>query len=475
MDPFFQDIKDHVQQLEQDKGQVCSCDHRQYLAAVFIIRAYLGDLWWKGAGPEPNVDGYWKNSGGQFGTFRLQSRVIMLAELLLNLRSIHGMPERVDGLKTTKSLETAVGELEGAALLMRSGIPFQFVKPSNKLGLDFDVTAVIDGMQVAIEMKTKLEETAPTANSVKDTLKTARDQLPKDQPGVVFLQLPEKWANTKEGRLALDDGLKLSFGGTSRRISAVVAHWERWRSLDTAGALRTHMFKYFPSPKARLPLPSLEKAVKSWGPQLSRNWIALERIVCEKSDTSRSVAVGNALTLEAFVFGAGPPPPGFGILHQGKPDILQSPHENDVIAELFFKSTDFSLTEFTFGQIAHITLDEGSIGTFEMQAESPDKYLFIIQVCPSNEGLSEAMMAKAMQLETIDKAAVAGQPPPLVEEVLGADPFIILLRKVMAQLRTQDHIPSEKCRLYDFTISFLRLGESKIEFAARYPGVSFRA
>jgi hypothetical protein len=45
LDQFLAAVRDHVEQRERQEGVVFSCDRRQYAAAVFIIRMFLGDRW----------------------------------------------------------------------------------------------------------------------------------------------------------------------------------------------------------------------------------------------------------------------------------------------------------------------------------------------------------------------------------------------------------------------------------------------
>jgi hypothetical protein len=251
LDRFLAAVRDHVEQRERQEGVVFSCDRRQYAAAVFIIRMFLSDRWCAKTLFPPTPDPYLANQSGDFGRFKFQDRVVALGELLLNLRRIDGADHRVEALKT-ESLETAVGELEGARLLMSSAIPFRFVKPAGSLGQDYDVQAMIDGSPVACEMKAKLEQTEPSQTSVRDTLNRARGQLPRDQPGVVFLKLPETWATSQAGRAAVEEGMRAAFDRT-HRIAAVIAHWERWQALDS-GAVRIVMFKHFSNSRARLRL-----------------------------------------------------------------------------------------------------------------------------------------------------------------------------------------------------------------------------
>ncbi len=60
----------------------------------------------------------------------------------------------------------------------------------------------IAGQIACADTKCKLEETARSERTVVSTLEEAREQLPRDKPGMVFVSLPQQWA--------IDDGVELT-------------------------------------------------------------------------------------------------------------------------------------------------------------------------------------------------------------------------------------------------------------------------
>jgi hypothetical protein len=133
--------------------------------------------------------------------YQFSDRVIALAEMLFHFQTIAGIGGRLESLKSS-SVETGVGELEGAKFLYTSGIPFRFNAPTNQRGLDFDVTIEQPSAPtINCEMKCKLVSTELGVATVANTLQTARKQLPPNEPGLVFLKIPEIWVQ-QPGALA---------------------------------------------------------------------------------------------------------------------------------------------------------------------------------------------------------------------------------------------------------------------------------
>jgi hypothetical protein len=256
-----------------------SLERRRISAALAVIRLTLGQEYINErlhpARPDPFLD---LDLANRNANFKFMDRVFGLGEMLFNMQGIEGFSSRVQRLRG-EDLESALGELQGVQLLMRSGIRVNFVEPSGRKGHDFDVAAIIDDLPVACEMKTKVEVAArPSVTAIRASIEQARKQLPTDSPSVVFLKLPESWLDTVEGQSLALDGIREGMRQT-RRINAVVAHWERWHKLPDGRAARVVMFEDLPNPNARQPLGGLQRAVKAGPESLHGNWREIDSII----------------------------------------------------------------------------------------------------------------------------------------------------------------------------------------------------
>ena len=129
-------------------------------------------------------------------------RTILLAEMLYNLQKIKNfdccLHELVAG-----QVESTYAALEIGRILVTSatdkGMRFQFVKPSRRKGWSYDLSiAFSDGTRVCAETKCKLEETQITLKTIEESLKIAKKQLPKTQPGFIFVKVPRFWLDDEK-------------------------------------------------------------------------------------------------------------------------------------------------------------------------------------------------------------------------------------------------------------------------------------
>lgn len=212
--------------------------------------------------------------------FKHQDRVISLAEMIFNFQAVEGVEERVKIILSAGDVESTVAELEGAKLLYRGGLVFRFVSPSGPRGSNYDVEIDLPGMEVPCEMKCKLEATDLGSKTIKDTLNTARSQLPTDGPGVVFVKIPESWVQSTEIVEGVSSALQEVFRNTGR-ISLVVFHWEEWYFPEGGGAVRVVRFRPEHNERARLPLTDLANLVKNYHELSGRErWRYFRDIVC---------------------------------------------------------------------------------------------------------------------------------------------------------------------------------------------------
>lgn len=271
-------VDDHEKQVSQTLGsQSFDCGLRALFAARTLLCYWLDDRWVERYAPDTqNAHPYFAVSSGELGPLRFESRVVGLAELLLNMQDVPGFAHKLKTL-ARDNLEGAIAELQGAQLLVLARIPFEFLDP--QLGRTYDVEAQVNGVRVACEMKSKVEGTTPSSKSVENRLKKARtDQLPTDMPGVVMLRVPEDWTKDETGHAIIKRGITDTFD-RSQRISIVVVHREQWLHSENRSTFSV-VHRVYPNHRARFPLHSLGVALQRPPPQ-QVTWRTLHSIVCD--------------------------------------------------------------------------------------------------------------------------------------------------------------------------------------------------
>lgn len=194
-----------------------------------VLKHYLGKQWvLDNVFEESPLDAHFTFGGDDsIERYQFSDRVIALAEMLFHFQTIDGINGRLEALRSS-SVETGVGELEGAKFLYTAGVPFRFNAPRNQRGLDFDIVIEkASGRAVNCEMKCKLSSTELGVDTVINTLQTARKQLPRNEPAFVFLKIPEAWVQQSNVTSIIGEALATFFRGTTR-VAAVLFHWEEW-------------------------------------------------------------------------------------------------------------------------------------------------------------------------------------------------------------------------------------------------------
>lgn len=131
-------------------------------------------------------------------------RAVHLAEMIFNLQDHEGVGKSI-GLVANGDVEAGFTELEVAKLLRVSARPFWFVTPRGVKGDDYDLEIAFGDARACAEAKCKIEDTEQSIQTVVRTLETARDQLPKDRPGIIIVSIPASWGGS------VDDGTKGQF------------------------------------------------------------------------------------------------------------------------------------------------------------------------------------------------------------------------------------------------------------------------
>jgi hypothetical protein len=148
-------------------------------------------------------------------------RRINLAENLFNLQHIDGFDACIRQMHADeKKIESTCAELDFGRLLYIYDITFRFVTPTMAKGCDYDFEVIYpNGLVVPADAKCKFETTPINPNSLRNSLKKARTQLPADRPSIVFVKVPQDWITDLSVAKAMEDVGKKFFKATDRVVS----------------------------------------------------------------------------------------------------------------------------------------------------------------------------------------------------------------------------------------------------------------
>jgi hypothetical protein len=147
-------------------------------------------------------------------------RVMDLAEVIYNLQLVPGFDESITRMRDG-DIEGTYAELDFGRMLYLNNVPFRFVVPQGTTGFDYDIEVEYpNGVIASADAKCKIEGTDFSANTIENTLKKARKQLPDDVPGIVFVKVPPRWI-ADEKCIAATLEVARSFLRTTRRVVSV--------------------------------------------------------------------------------------------------------------------------------------------------------------------------------------------------------------------------------------------------------------
>ena len=278
------DVLTDVGLIERANGAPLDCVKRKVAAAISILDRMLGREWLERhiLGDHAKRDTFIQPRGADpFDQFKLGDRIVMLAEHLVNLQDIDGFDFCLQELRTD-TIEPSYAKLIAAGMLQKRGIPLRFVVTSNRLGQDYDATAIIGATTVLVEMKAKVEGNAVSGKSIGHSLKRARKQFPKGTPTLVFLRVPEPWGRTEPGRLEMLNAIVKEFRD-SGSIGVVVVHYERWYDPpeEPGGGERRHRLLVVANGRAHVDLAALEDTFTAVPESLEGiPWTTLDQLLC---------------------------------------------------------------------------------------------------------------------------------------------------------------------------------------------------
>ena len=225
------------------------------------------------------------DSTEQDDQFRHMQRVTSLAEITFNLQSVDGLKQRIS-LMDRHDLESALGEMECAALLSHSELAFRFVIPTGSKGLDYEAEVTTSANRiVCCEIKAKSERTSADAQTLWSSFETARQQLPKNKPGLVLVRIPEEWVKRQDIQTIVNDAIGKVFR-QSHRLVAVILMWEEWNQASDGWKLVVSRFKDYRNSKSRLYQSDIDDLLAAIGRANNPSWVSFHAFVEQMRRTS---------------------------------------------------------------------------------------------------------------------------------------------------------------------------------------------
>jgi hypothetical protein len=180
--------------------------------ATSIIGHFLGKEWVKANIPQQNA-----GSTDPVGFFQMDfsspekaeaktARILDFAETLFNLQDVGGFDARINQMRTGDA-EAACAEFDFGRFLYIHDVDFRFVVPSGQRGRDYDCAVTYtDGRSACADAKCRIENSDIRPAAIRHALETARKKnLPKDEPGIVFVKVPQTWLQFSDVRHGLVD------------------------------------------------------------------------------------------------------------------------------------------------------------------------------------------------------------------------------------------------------------------------------
>lgn len=183
-------------------------------------------------------------------------RVKQLGDAIFTL--LKGQFKGADILKQrflTRATKPCFIEAEIASLLTYNGFQVEVIGETGIRGEDFDLAATRDGVTLSVEITAK-EDGPLTFQTVSNTLKGKRTQVPPHRPAVLYMRVPADWmAKPNENQPIFNEAF-VDFFQRSRRFNAIILVWEVVVPFTVGAFTQMTMWGCFNN-NARHPYPNL--------------------------------------------------------------------------------------------------------------------------------------------------------------------------------------------------------------------------
>jgi hypothetical protein len=163
-------------------------ENKSFLLATAVLKHYFGQGW---IDRHLNRPGYLQIDETNQTTMDLKGlRLIDLAEEIYNLQHVPNFDSCITRMRDG-DIEGTAAELNFGRMLYLNQVPFRYVVPTGVKGQDYDAEIIYpDGTLACADAKCALETADLKAKAIWNKLGKARQQLPSDQPGIIFAKWP---------------------------------------------------------------------------------------------------------------------------------------------------------------------------------------------------------------------------------------------------------------------------------------------
>lgn len=232
--------------------------------AVGVLHEHLGSLWLERELDPRARNGYLLLDGPANAHDSPQDEVIRgyrafnLARDLLGVHEVRGFPDLLRELRT-RSLYEASAELRSLIHLLQAGEGVEFRASDSKPGKSYDASVVLNGIEVAVEVKAKTDQPASAyePKKIESTLKKARQQLPATGPSLIYLQLGSSWGSDTQVMTSVDDTIRRWLKHTGR-VNAIVVMLEHRFPLYGGGMRVQRGYYTLFNERVHTPVPDLQ-------------------------------------------------------------------------------------------------------------------------------------------------------------------------------------------------------------------------
>ncbi len=138
---------------------------------------------------------------GRAATYSI--RIVNLAEMLYNLQYSEGIELCINQL-ATGHIESGLAEMQIGMMLHQAEMSFRYIDRTSAPGRVYDLEILRrDESVCCAEVKCKEEATDLSVETVRNSLKDAREQLPAGRDGIIFVRTPQAWVSATETTVIL--------------------------------------------------------------------------------------------------------------------------------------------------------------------------------------------------------------------------------------------------------------------------------
>ncbi len=212
---YVETVRNIMGDFAQYRG-VSESRTRLMFAEVFVAQI-LGEDW-----TDKHIDSFKGQAGLEAALFKY--RLWTLGKLLFDLQSFEWFGLFVNKVRSS-DLPGASFEAEVVRLLMQLPVRAVLRKESGVKTADYDIDLGSGGLVVSVEVKAKNDATPFSAQTVRSTFRAARQQLPPEGIGLVFLRVPTAWLADDAYQREMD-GVLAGLLRNSSRVHGVIQVWD---------------------------------------------------------------------------------------------------------------------------------------------------------------------------------------------------------------------------------------------------------